>query len=132
VIRGIIFDCFGVLVDNGLNQQLLDYIRTELKPYYKIGMLSNAGMGTIEHRLPVKERVMFDAIVVSGNTVYQKPDVELFQMIVDQLDISFDEAVFIDDLEYLTITAAKLGSKTIHYQDFAQFKLQLGKILTKN
>lgn len=189
MIRGIIFDCFGVLVGKGFgdvyaaaggdpvkdnafidsmiikgnsgaisdavfeavmaeklglspaafhaialqeeqpNQPLFDYIRTELKPHYKIGLLSNAGTGVIENRISEKDRALFDAIVVSAEIGYQKPEKEAFQITVDRLGLKFDEAIFIDDLAIFTEPAARLGLHAIQYKSLLQLKADLTQIL---
>ena len=43
------------------NEDLFGYIRAELKPKYKIGLLSNANRGSVERRIPEHERTLFDA-----------------------------------------------------------------------
>jgi HAD superfamily hydrolase (TIGR01509 family) len=189
MIRGIIFDCFGVLVGKGfgdiyavaggdpvkdnafidsmiikansgaisdeifetvmadrlgltlgtfhdivvheeaLNKSLIAYIRTELKPHYKIGLLSNASTGIIESRIPAEDRALFDAIVVSAETAYQKPDTEIFQMTIDKLGTTFEETIFIDDLAIFTKPATKLGMHGIQYKGLDLLKTQLEPLL---
>ncbi len=189
MIRGIIFDCFGVLVGKGfgdiyavaggdpvadnafldsmimkansgaisdgqfqvimadrlglplpafqdivrreeaLNTPLIEYIRARLKPHYKIGLLSNASTGVIEARIPAEDRALFDAIVVSAETNYQKPDREIFQLTVDKLGLRFDENVFIDDLPIFTEAASRLGLRTIQYKSLPLLKARLESLL---
>ena len=44
MIKAIIFDFYGVIDLGGLpNKPLLEIIKHDLKPRYKIGILSNAG-----------------------------------------------------------------------------------------
>ncbi|HEV7453788.1 MAG TPA: HAD-IA family hydrolase [Candidatus Saccharimonadales bacterium] len=189
MIRGIIFDCFGVLVGKGFgdvyaaaggdpikdnafidsmiikgnrgeisdavfeaimaeklglspaafhaialqeeqpNEPLFDYIRTELKPHYKIGLLSNAGTGVIENRISEKDRALFDVIVVSAEIGYQKPEPQAFQITIDRLGTTYDETIFIDDLAIFTEPAKLLGLHALQYKGLDLLKQQLQPLL---
>jgi FMN phosphatase YigB (HAD superfamily) len=134
-----IADQIGISVDDWLattartqlpNEPLFEYITTTLKPKYKIGLLSNANVGSVERRIPPEKQAIFDAFVVSGEVGCMKPDREIFQIEADRLGVTFDEMVFVDDLSGFTAAATGYGIKSIQYKDFVSFKTQLEALLT--
>lgn len=116
--------------DEGVNIKLFDLIASELKEDYKIGFLSNVGVGIIEHKIPEDLMDLFDSVILSGELGIQKPDPRIFQASLSQLGVEADEAIFIDDREFYLEGAKKVGLSTIQYKSFLQFKGQLEDILS--
>ncbi len=114
---------------NVSNQELFHYIQHELKPQYKVGLLSNAATNWLEEIFTSEQVKLFDAVVLSYATKFIKPQPEIYQLIVRQLDVLPDECVFVDDREGYCVAARELGMQAICYKDFAQFRAELGKIL---
>jgi FMN phosphatase YigB (HAD superfamily) len=112
------------------NEALFKYIAGELKPNYKIGLLSNANAGSVERRLPAEKRALLDAFVVSGEVGHMKPEREIYQKVADDLGVEFGEMVFTDDLQPYVDAAAGYGIHAIRYRDLASFKKQLKRALT--
>jgi HAD superfamily hydrolase (TIGR01549 family) len=115
--------------DEQPNLDVFEYIRTTLKPQYKIGFLSNVGHGVIEHKIPSELRALFDADIRSAEVGCQKPDPRIYQIALDRLGVKADEAVFTDDHEEYVAGAAKLGIHTILYKDFDDFRVRLEDLL---
>lgn len=111
------------------NEPLFAYITSVLKPIYKIGLLSNANVGSVERRLSPEQLALFDAFVVSGEVGCMKPDREIFQIVADRLGITFDEMVFVDDLKQFTGAAESYGIRSIQYRDLEDLKHQLERLL---
>jgi putative hydrolase of the HAD superfamily len=107
------------------NMPLFNYIRTELKPKYKIAMLSNVNRGVIERKIPEELRKIFDELVISAEVGAQKPDPKIFELTVHRLGVDYDETVFIDDRQEYLNPAVQLGIRTIKYIDLDSFKPQL-------
>jgi len=130
MIKAIVFDCFGVLVnlDTGRpNQELFEYIRT-LKPHFKLAMLSNAAAGGPQRYIPAELLEVFDGhVYVSGEIGHEKPDEAAFQYVADALGVEFAEMVFIDDLARFTEPAKAYGMESIVYTDLAGLKDRLQK-----
>jgi putative hydrolase of the HAD superfamily len=128
---GISCASFEQIVSNAErpNLDLLKFIRDELKTRYKLAILSNAYTGVVEQLIPAEFLQLFDAVVVSGDVGFVKPQTEIFQLTSNKLAVQFDEMVFVDDLERFTSLAAELGLHTILYKDFATFKSELAGIL---
>jgi putative hydrolase of the HAD superfamily len=133
VIKAIVFDCFGVLIENTLAQQpneaLLAYIRDELKPAYKIGMLSNAAPHAPTQYLTPEQLKLFDAVVVSGETGYAKPERQAYEAVARQLGVQLDEMVFIDDLARFTEPAEAFGIPSVLFTSVAALRLRLRDLL---
>lgn len=134
MIKAIIFDLFGVLAGSGfrsyVNHELVAYVQQELKPSYKLGLLSNTSRSTIASKsLGVDVDVLFDAVVLSAETGMSKPDPEMYSLACEQLGIQPNEAIFVDDISYNLEPAKRLGMGTIRYIDFDVFKEELEGML---
>lgn len=55
----------------------------------------------------------FRGFIISGDVGVRKPDRAIFEYLVRQLDVSPDNAVFVDDQRKNLDTAAELGFKTV-------------------
>ena len=113
------------------NQRLFDYIKRDLKPDYKIGLLSNVNKGVIDELLTNEQLDLFDEKVLSFERGYTKPDARIYQDILNKLTTEPEEAVFTDDIERYCVAAEDLGVKSIQYKDFDSFYKSLNKILEK-
>ena len=119
------------LLDNETtkNTVLLDYIR-ELKNDYKIGLLSNIATDWItETFLSADEQKLFDAFVFSHDAGTTKPDPKIYNLICEKLEVSADQAIFIDDVKDYCQAAESLGMRAVHYQDFKQMKNEIQGLL---
>lgn len=114
---------------NKPNRRLLDYIKKELKPKYKLGVISNAGGDWIYEILDKKDVDLFDDIVLSHSAGIIKPEPAIYQMSLDNLGVRAEESVFIDDIERYCEAARGLGMKAIHYENFTKMKKDLETIL---
>lgn len=131
MIKAVVFDCFGVLEQRLIpNRELLDYIGSELKPKYKLGILSNVMAGFIYLILPKDDMKLFDDVVLSYKTGFAKPNPAIYQLSLKNLEVKASEAVFIDDQEAFCEGARGIGMQAIYYQNFEQMKTDLQKILT--
>ncbi len=113
------------------NEELLDYIK-ELKPRYKIAVLSNAYFGTLKRKFSKEQLALFDVAVVSAEVGMIKPQPEIYKYAADLLDVEPQECVFIDDIEPYARGAQAVGMSYIYYQDFQQMKRELEAILKTN
>ncbi|MCL2280785.1 HAD-IA family hydrolase [Candidatus Saccharibacteria bacterium] len=112
------------------NRELLDYIESALLGKYKLAILSNiAPSDSLSFALTDDELKMFDAFGLSCQTGFVKPQREAYLDIVKKLNVAPAECVFIDDRVKHGVVAEKIGMKFVHYQNFAQFRTNLEKIL---
>ena len=111
------------------NIDLLTYIG-ELRHKYKIGLLSNIGSDWIRSEfLSRHEQALFDEMVFSFEVHMAKPDPEIFVLMAKRLGTPLSDCVLVDDSEGHCAAAARLGAKTIVYNDFQQMKRQLEPLL---
>lgn len=131
--KAIIFDFFGVLTDeisNDPNTELLAYIKKNLKPKYKLGVISNANADWFYEILSKEDAVMFDDVVISHRVGHAKPEPAIYQLSLKNLGVRADESIFIDDIESFCEAAQSLGMKTITYLSNKQLISDLKKILS--
>ncbi len=131
MIKAIIFDFFGVLeADGAPNEPILEYIRTELKPKYKLGIISNAAADWVSETLSKEDVALFDDVIISYKAGLSKPQAAVYELSQDNLGVRADQAVFIDDIEDYCVAARSIGMKAICYKDFKQMKADLGSLLS--
>ena len=135
--RVVVADILGLTIDEYIdkirtgeikNLPLLKYIEV-LKTDYKIGLLSNIISGGLEVRFTGDELSIFDAIVVSGDIGYAKPEAQAYEITAERLGVRLEECVMIDDREDYCLGAIGVGMKAFQYQSFDQLKSELGKYL---
>jgi len=111
------------------NQKLLEYAET-LRHDYKVGMLSNIGIGAMDEFFSPAERVqLFDAVVLSGEESLTKPHPRIFELTAERLGLQPHECVMIDDIEENCAGADAAGMKAILYQSNTQVKAELRALL---
>lgn len=119
--------------EHTINEQLIEYIRRELKPQYKIGLLSNIGQDFIQKLFDEHDlHDLFDTVVLSSNVGYIKPDPEIYQIMLEQLDVPADTAIMIDDREPNCQGAEAVGMKSIFYQSYDQMVKELNTFLKED
>ncbi len=116
--------------DNVANEPLFQLIR-DLKPRYKIGFLSNAGANWVSELFSPDQVALLDAISVSSETGFVKPDEQAYREIAQKLGVEPDECVFVDDQPRYCTAARDVGMKAIEYRDFEQFEEQLQNLLKR-
>lgn len=99
------------------NKQLFDFIRDELEPKHKVGMLSNAAANWLDELFEPWQVKLFDATVLSYETGMVKPDPRIYNLILERLGVEAEEAIFIDDSERYCTAAEHLGIRAIYHQD---------------
>jgi 2-haloacid dehalogenase len=114
---------------NPPQEELFGYIAKELKPSYKIGMLSNAGADFLPTLFTSEQIKLFDAVALSFETGVIKPDERAYEIIAERLAVEPAECVFIDDQERFVTAAKEVGMEAIHFQSFEQMQADLEKIL---
>ncbi len=119
----------GVLDTNPSNIPLLEFIRDELKPHYKIGFLSNASDDWLEELFSPDQQSLFDDFVLSFQHGIAKPDTAIFELAAERLGTKPVDCVFVDDVTAYCEGARSVGMQTIQFQNFEQFKKELQGVL---
>ena len=114
---------------NPNNDRLLDFIRKDLKPYYKIGFLSNAADDWLDDLFTKHNQSLFDDFVLSYQHGIRKADPQIFRLSAQRLDVQLNECVFVDDIAEYCDGAVATGMRAVQYRSFEQLKHELDKIL---
>jgi len=111
------------------NEQLLDYIRTDLKPWYRIGVLSNASRSEIIGQIFTPEQEdMFDGIILSHHLGLLKPDTRMYDAIATKLGVLPEECVFVDDQARHVEGARNAGMQGVVYTDVPTLRTALKEL----
>ncbi len=129
---GLSYDVWYQTVQDGEqpNEELLQYVR-QLKSNYKIGVLSNANVGTLDRKFSREQMKLFDTVMVSAEVGMIKPNAEIYQLTAERLGVRPAEVVFTDDSEVYCEAAKATGMQAIHYKNLLQFKHDLEAILSQ-
>ena len=119
----------GALETTVPNEQLLRFIATDLKPHYKIGLLSNVSGDWLQRLFTDEQIALFDATALSYELGVTKPHPRAYQTIVQRLGIEPQEAIFTDDQERYVTGAKEQGIHGIVFQNTAQFTRDLSETL---
>jgi len=102
------------------NEELFAYIKMELKPHYKIGLLTNANYDVLHDLFTPEQAALFDGYVMSRDIRLIKPDKRMFEAIALRLDVHMDECLFVDDVERYVEAAKEYGMQAIWWRDGEQ------------
>ena len=113
-----------------INTELTDFIRS-IKNNYLIALLSNASETFLRKILDKYSLYdLFDTIVISSEEKIVKPNEEIYNIVLNRLDIKPEKALMIDD-NITNINGSKeAGIEGIIYNDFKKFKKEF-EIKTK-
>lgn len=65
---------------------------------YKIGLITNSSSDVQNKKLALLGLTdIFDCVIISGDTPYQKPDKEIFLMMAEKLEVSPSEMMYVGD-----------------------------------
>jgi epoxide hydrolase-like predicted phosphatase len=132
VLRGLILDYGGVLTDPGGGAPaggeppLVGVLRAVRRGGMRTALLSNSdtlGAGTAG----LSE--LFDAVVVSGEVGFGKPDPGIFLLTARRLDLHPQACVFVDDLAANVRAAAAVGMVGVHHRSVAETLNELDVLL---
>lgn len=118
--------------NNVPDEKLFTYIKDQLKPKYKIGMLSNAGDNWLDEIFTPEQIALFDAVALSYQTGFLKPAARAYEIIAQKLGVEPAECVLIDDQERYCAAARDAGMQAIWYKDYEQCKRELNALLSQS
>jgi HAD superfamily hydrolase (TIGR01509 family) len=114
-----------------LNTELLACVK-ELHTSYKTAILSNANREVMDHligkNLLQKD---FDEVIVSAELGIAKPDQHIYQVVIDRLNVKFNECLYIDNRQSFLDVAEQLGMRVFLYVGFSDFQKNLNSLLAK-
>jgi HAD superfamily hydrolase (TIGR01509 family) len=107
------------------NEELFDFIKSKLKPHYKIGLMSNANYDVLHQLFTQNQANCFDAAVTSFEVKLIKPDERMYELVSQRLGIEPGECLFVDDQERNCVAAEQVGMESVLYQNNQQFTEQI-------
>jgi len=111
-----------------VDRTLLNYIRS-LRGKYKTGLISNAWGDLRDYIVREKFDDAFDKMIISAEVGAVKPEAKIFQIALEQFEVSPNEAVFVDDFHVNIEGCEKVGMKGIHFKDPETAFQQLKELL---
>lgn len=110
------------------NHEMFEFAK-RLKRHYKLGLLSNQIEDWLEEEIEKYEfRKLFDVIVGSYAVKLRKPDEAIYRYITQELNLTPEECVFIDDQEANIDAAKKIGMKGIVFTDIVHLQKELASL----
>ena len=126
------------LLSGDLRPRMVEALKT-IKGHYKNGCITNnisnqgegPGMARDGERASRFAEVMdlFDVVIESSKIGIRKPNPAIYKIACEQMNISPEDAVFLDDLGINLKPARELGMKTIKVLDADQALTELGEHL---
>jgi len=112
-----------------VDRTLVEYIRS-LRGKYKTGLISNAWGDLRDFIVREKFDDAFDRMIISAEVGAMKPEAKIYQIALEQFEVSPNEAVFLDDFYVNIAGCEKVGLKGIHFKDPETALQQLKKLLS--
>lgn len=107
------------------NIQLLKYIRNQLKPKYKIGMVSSTAGDRPYTILRSAALAMFDSIISSDKVTLADSETHIFRLAARSLRVKEQDCVYIGYLPSSCRAAEAAGMQTIWYWGIKQIEKML-------
>ncbi len=111
-----------------LDRNLIQFIRS-LRPAYKTGLISNAWSGLRSYIVREKFDDAFDKLIISAEVRVKKPSADIFQIALKQLEVSPNEAIFVDDVWENIQACEKVGMHGILFKDSQKVIKQIQALL---
>ncbi|HLD02344.1 MAG TPA: HAD family phosphatase [Candidatus Nanoarchaeia archaeon] len=107
---------------------MLELLR-KLKQNYRLAGLPNIGKEWLDYkRDKYNLDELFEVIVDSGHAGIQKPDIRIYQLVIEKMNAEPKECLFIDDKKENLEPAEKLGMKTILFTGIENLKKELSSL----
>jgi HAD superfamily hydrolase (TIGR01509 family) len=111
-----------------VDRALLDFIRS-LRLRVKTGVISNAWPGLRGYIAEQKFDDAFDRLIISAEVGVIKPAAQIYLLALEQLGVSPNEALFVDDFLENVEGARAVGMSAIHFKEPEQAIQQVKKHL---
>ena len=105
---------------------LIDKLKSES---YKIGFLSNTEIPAVEYWKEKNYEKYFDEAIFSCVEHVAKPDVRIYEIMCERLNVESREVIFIDDKIEFIESAKSIGMGGIMFETIEQTKSDLDKII---
>lgn len=116
--------------DERVNEGVFDLLTT-LQSRYRLAILSNHPVGLQNWLADWQLAEFFEEIVCSGEVGLVKPDLRIYQLLLERLQLDPQETVFIDDTPEHVEAARTLGIHGIIFTDAPTLRQKLLSVLDK-
>jgi putative hydrolase of the HAD superfamily len=101
----------------------------ELKPHYKLGLLSNTNEWHYLHCIrPLDIFPLFDAVTLSYEVGAMKPSPATYDDMLRKLRLPAEKCAYVDDIQENVDAAAKLGLRAVRFVDPEQLRTALRQL----
>lgn len=119
----------GAFLNITLDQTVITYIK-ELKAKYIIGMITDNKVDRIETILKTLNiENLFDVVVISAEVHAGKTEEKIFEVALDRSRLEPQESVFIDNTARNLEVPARMGFRTIYFDDEKRDWTELKRVL---
>lgn len=88
----------------------------QLKPHYKLGLLSNTNEWHFQGEMQTLDIFpLFDAVTLSYHVGALKPDERMYRDMLHKLSLPPESCLYIDDIADYVAAAQRLGIRALHY-----------------
>ncbi len=134
----IVFDFHGTMAKGHINlENYTDMpgmrgLVGRLRENYKVGLLTNMNPELYQfYSQKFGVESLFDFVYYSGKFKVQKPDAEIYRIVMRDLGVSPQNMVFIDDNPSYVAGAKAVGIRTVQFQNTEQVISELRKMGVK-
>ena len=113
--------------DEQINTVVLDIIK-QLISSFKLAIVSNHPPGLCHWLAAWNIEHLFDVVICSGDEGVAKPDAAIFQLALERLSITAEEALFVDDTLEHVHAARELGMHGHHFLSAEKLILDMKKM----
>jgi len=106
-------------------EEMLELVKNLAKSY-RLAILSNSDSLNSEKFEKQGCYKYFDPIILSHELAILKPDIKIYDITLEKLNLNANECLFIDDQEKVLVPARELGMDTILFKSLPQLKEELG------
>jgi putative hydrolase of the HAD superfamily len=110
-----------------LEAEMIDLLRRAKDNGFKTALLSNS-WGTTSYPMDLLNEVC-DVIVISGEVGMRKPDRDIFDFTLKELDVPAEGCIFVDDHPGHLKTAMEIGMTTVLHRDPDRSVAEVGGLL---
>ena len=134
MIKAVLFDWGNVLRSKKTLRRSRDIYSLASQLYQhgvKTGILSNVWRIAAMVVYFLRDYRGFDPVILSYKVRVRKPDIKIYQIAVQKLDLEPKEVLFVDNLAANITAAKKFGMRTVLAQNSEQVVAEIKKMLLR-
>lgn len=113
------------ITNRTINEEVIAIIKSLRNQGVKVGLLTNNAVAVGERLRQQGTDALFDCFIVSAEVNLSKPDPAIFRLLADQLKVTIDKLVYVDDTEKSLSTATECGFTPVLFSTADDLTTQL-------